>query len=118
MPFLIDNLSAINVATAVGGALLVEIVSQGNTLVERSAGEWIPVVGDFTDHTVQWWHGHNMTQPAISLRFILQGQVDLYSFWFSLELASAGYYRFEMTCVLSHPGCHPVLEAHLPIPFS
>jgi hypothetical protein len=75
----------INVVTAVGGALLVEILSEGRTMVERSAGECIPVIGDFTDHTVQWWHGRNMTQPAVSLRFILQGQVDLYSFWFSVD---------------------------------
>jgi hypothetical protein len=73
----------INVATAVGGALLVEVVDlSGDTLTERSAGECVPVIGDWADHTVQWWHGHNLTQAKVSLRFILQGQVDLYSFWF------------------------------------
>jgi|EP01046_Picozoa_sp_COSAG06_P062611 hypothetical protein len=53
--------------------------------MERSAGECIPVIGDFADHTVQWWHGRNTTQPTVSLRFILQGQVDLYSFWFATD---------------------------------
>jgi hypothetical protein len=74
----------LNVKVAITAELLVEVLDQsGEPVPNRSRADCVPVIGDFLDTTVVWMVGRTMKRPAISLRFLMKGQVDLFAFWFN-----------------------------------
>ena len=54
----------------------------GELVPNRSRTDCVPVIGDFLDTTVVWIAGRSMKRPDVSIRFLMKGEVDLFSFWF------------------------------------
>jgi hypothetical protein len=74
----------LNVITSSGGKLLVEALSSetGATLTGHSAANCTEIVGDYTSIAAEWDGGQLLPSGALSLRFLLFGEVDLHAFWF------------------------------------
>ena len=80
----------LNVVVSSGGKLLIEVLSSENrrALSGYSAANCTAIVGDYTSIAAQWDHGEILEpSSAVSLRFLLFGDVDLHSFWFEAQEA-------------------------------
>ena len=70
----------LNVATMSGGKLLVEVLGSSG----HAAANCTAIVGDHTNATVVWDGGPG-GPGNVSLRFLMFGEVDIYSFWWESE---------------------------------
>ena len=66
-----------------GGGLLSP--SSSSVLAGYSAANCTEIVGDYTSVAVEWDGGEVLPKGVVSLRFLLFGEVDVYSFWFESE---------------------------------
>jgi len=71
-------------AAAGGGGGLLSPPSP-SVLAGYSAANCTEIVGDYTSVVVEWDGGEVLPKGVVSLRFLLFGEVDVYSFWFESE---------------------------------
>ena len=73
-------------AAAAGGGGLLSPSSSPPVLAGYSAANCTEIVGDYTSVAVEWDGGEVLLpKGVVSLRFLLFGEVDVYSFWFESE---------------------------------
>ena len=68
-----------------GGGGLLSPSSSPPVLAGYSAANCTEIVGDYTSVAVEWDGGEVLPKGVVSLRFLLFGEVDVYSFWFESE---------------------------------
>jgi hypothetical protein len=71
---------------AIAGSVTVEVLSAGAQVLAHS----VRMSGDYPQRAVQWEHGAVPADVPIALRFTLQGEVHLYSYWTTTSTASTG----------------------------
>ena len=74
---------------AVAGSVTVEVLSAGAAGAQVLAHS-VRMSGDYPQRAVQWKHGAVPADVPIALRFTLQGEVHLYSYWTTTSTSNTG----------------------------
>jgi hypothetical protein len=60
-----------------------QLLGSADGAADGAAAESIPIFGDYTDITVQFPPNARRPSGAVSIKFTMRGEVDLYSWWWA-----------------------------------